>query len=88
MFFATIVLVMAQSCIPTEPTGGNPTPTLSGKIKNIVVKNFMQLPFSTTLIRVNYEVKFNYDSLARVNSIYSRFYWCDNSSTNNIDKIY
>ena len=68
MLLAAVVLVMAQSCIPTAPNG-NPTPSVVGKIKNIITKGFIQIPFSTTLIRINNEVKFNYDSLARVRSI-------------------
>ncbi|MBK6273200.1 MAG: hypothetical protein IPF58_00190 [Saprospirales bacterium] len=27
MLLATVVLIMAQGCIPTTPVGGNPTPT-------------------------------------------------------------
>jgi len=69
IFLATVVFVMAQSCIPTEPVGGNPTPTLTGKIKNIIVKSFLEITSTSTFFRINYEVKFNYDSLARVSSI-------------------
>jgi hypothetical protein len=69
MLLAAIILVMAQGCIPTTPTEGNPTPTLVGKIKNIKNIGFIQLPFTTTFIRYNFEYKFNYDSLARVRSI-------------------
>lgn len=69
ILLTAIVLVMAQGCIPTAPVGGNPTPSLNGKIKNIKNIGFIQLPFSTILIRYNFEYRFNYDSLARVKSI-------------------
>jgi len=40
LFLAAIVLVMAQSCIPTTPTGGNPTPTIQeGVVFNIGVSS-------------------------------------------------
>lgn len=69
MLLAAVVLVMTQGCIPTTPVGGNPSPSLTGKIKNIKNIGFMPLPFSTTLIRYNFEYRFNYDSLTRVRSI-------------------
>lgn len=68
ILLTVVVLVMAQGCIPNVP-GGNPTPSLTGKIKNIKNIGFMQLPLSSTLIRYNFEYRFNYDSLARVRSI-------------------
>jgi len=37
MFLAAVVLVMAQGCIPTAPTGGNPTPNPQS---NIIYKIF------------------------------------------------
>ena len=58
ILLTVVVLVMAQGCIPNIP-GGNPTPSLTGKIKNIKNIGFIQLPFSTTLIRYNFEYRFN-----------------------------
>lgn len=51
MLLAVIVLVTAQGCIPTMPTGGNPTPTIQeGVVFNIGVSSTGNLtPTATTV---------------------------------------
>jgi hypothetical protein len=47
MLLAVVVLVMAQGCIPTTPTGGNPTPTINPN-SQISYKVFNSAIFDTT----------------------------------------
>ena len=48
MLLAAIVLVMAQSCIPTTPVGGNPTPIdTSGNTFRVNISSYTISPFGT-----------------------------------------